>query len=86
MNAPRRVVITGTGLLSALGTGTEKNWQALLAGKSGIGRITKFDTKKLTVTIAGELKDFNALDFLDHKEARRMDPFCHYASRRPRWR
>ena len=79
MTSARRVVITGTGLLSALGTGTEKNWQALLAGKSGIGRITKFDTKKLTVTIAGELKDFNTLDFLDHKEARRMDPFCHYA-------
>lgn len=79
MNAPRRVVITGTGLLSALGTGTEKNWQALLAGKSGIGRITKFAPSKLTVTIAGELKDFNPTDFLDHKEARRMDPFCQYA-------
>ena len=79
MNAPRRVVITGTGLLSALGTGTEKNWQALLAGKSGIGRITKFEPSKLKVNIAGELKDFNALDFLDHKEARRMDPFCQYA-------
>ena len=79
MNAPRRVVITGTGLLSALGTGTEKNWQALLAGKSGIARITKFEPSKLTVNIAGELKDFNPTDFLDHKEARRMDPFCQYA-------
>ena len=79
MNSPRRVVITGTGLLSCLGTGTEKNWQALLAGKSGIGRITKFAPSKLTVTIAGELKDFNASDFLDHKESRRMDPFCQYA-------
>jgi len=79
VNAPRRVVITGTGLLSALGTGTEKNWQALLAGKSGIARITKFEPSKLTVNIAGELKDFNPTDFLDHKEARRMDPFCQYA-------
>jgi 3-oxoacyl-[acyl-carrier-protein] synthase II len=78
MNA-RRVVITGTGLLSALGTGTEKNWQALLAGQSGIGRITKFAPSKLKVNIAGELKDFNPTDFLDHKEARRMDPFCQYA-------
>ncbi len=79
MNAPRRVVITGTGLLSALGTGTEKNWQALLAGKSGIARITKFAPSKLKVNIAGELKDFVPTDFLDHKEARRMDPFCQYA-------
>ena len=79
MNAPRRVVITGTGLLSALGTGTEKNWQALLAGQSGIRRITKFDTKKLTVNIAGEVKDFDPEQFIDRKEVRRMDPFCQYA-------
>ncbi len=79
MNAPRRVVITGTGLISALGTGTEKNWQALLAGQSGIGRITKFSQPKLKVNIAGEVKDFNPTDFLDHKEARRMDPFCQFA-------
>ncbi|MDP1821824.1 MAG: beta-ketoacyl-ACP synthase II [Archangium sp.] len=71
--------MTGTGLLSALGTGTEKNWQALLAGTSGIGRITKFEPSKLKVNIAGELKDFVPTDFLDHKEARRMDPFCQYA-------
>lgn len=79
MNAPRRVVITGTGLLSALGTGTEKNWQALLAGKSGISPISRFETKKLSTTIAGEMKDFNVEDFIERKEARRMDPFNHYA-------
>ena len=79
MNAPRRVVITGTGLLSALGTGTEKNWQALLAGKSGIGRITRFPVSKLKVNIAGEVKDFVATEFMEHKEVRRMDPFCQYA-------
>ena len=79
MNAPRRVVITGTGLVSALGTGTEKNWQALLAGKSGIAKIARFDPGKLSTTIAGEVKDFNVEDFLERKEARRMDPFNHYA-------
>jgi 3-oxoacyl-[acyl-carrier-protein] synthase II len=72
-------VITGTGLVSALGTGTEKNWQALLAGTSGIARIARFDTKKLKVTIAGEVKDFVPTDFIEHKEARRMDPFCQFA-------
>ena len=76
---PRRVVITGTGLISALGTGTEKNWQSILAGQSGIARITKFDHPKLKVNIAGEVKDFKATDYLDHKEARRMDPFCQFA-------
>ncbi|HEY0881088.1 MAG TPA: beta-ketoacyl-ACP synthase II [Archangium sp.] len=79
MNSTRRVVITGTGLVSALGTGTEKNWQALLAGTSGIARISKFDPKKLKVNIAGEVKDFKPTDFLDHREARRMDPFCQFA-------
>ncbi|MFO0597656.1 MAG: beta-ketoacyl-ACP synthase II [Myxococcaceae bacterium] len=79
MSSARRVVITGTGLITALGTGTEKNWQALLAGKSGIARITRFDTGKLKTNMAGEVRDFNPDDFLDHKEARRMDPFCQYA-------
>jgi 3-oxoacyl-[acyl-carrier-protein] synthase II len=79
MTAPRRVVITGTGLVSSVGTGTEKSWQALLAGTSGIGRITRFEAPTLAVNIAGELKDFNAEDFMDRKEARRMDRFCHYA-------
>ncbi len=75
----RRVVITGTGLITALGTGVEKNWQALLAGKSGIGPITRFETKNLDTSIAGEVKDFVAEEFIDKKEARRMDLFTQYA-------
>ncbi|MBK7861484.1 MAG: beta-ketoacyl-ACP synthase II [Archangiaceae bacterium] len=75
----RRVVITGTGLITALGTGTEKNWQALLRGESGIAKITRFPESKLVVNFAGEVKDFDAEKFLDRKEARRMDLFCQYA-------
>jgi 3-oxoacyl-[acyl-carrier-protein] synthase II len=75
----RRVVITGTGLITALGTGTEKNWQALLRGESGIGKITRFPESKLVVNFAGEVKDFDAEKFIDRKEARRMDLFCQYA-------
>jgi 3-oxoacyl-[acyl-carrier-protein] synthase II len=75
----RRVVVTGTGLITALGTGVEKNWQALLAGKSGIGPITRFDPKNLDTTIAGEVKDFVVEEFVDKKESRRMDLFTQYA-------
>ena len=75
----RRVVITGTGLITSLGTGTEKNWQALLAGRSGIARIARFDTKTLKVNFAGEVKDFDPELFIDKKQVRRMDPFCQYA-------
>ncbi len=79
MNAPRRVVITGSGLLSALGSGTEKNWQSIIAGKSGIARISRWETGKLATSIAGEVKDFVAEDYFERKEARRMDLFCQYA-------
>jgi 3-oxoacyl-[acyl-carrier-protein] synthase II len=75
----RRVVITGTGLITALGTGTEKNWQGLLQGQSGISKITRFPESKLKVNFAGEVKDFEPEKFLDRKEARRMDLFCQYA-------
>ena len=75
----RRVVITGTGLVTSLGTGTQKTWNALLEGKSGIGRITRFDTGKLSTHIAGEVKDFVVEDYIDKKEVRRMDLFCQYA-------
>ncbi|MCY1031501.1 beta-ketoacyl-ACP synthase II [Corallococcus sp. BB11-1] len=75
----RRVVITGTGMISALGTGTEKNWQALLAGQSGIGAVTRFDPGKIDARIAGEVKDFQPEQFIDRREVRRMDLFAQYA-------
>ncbi|MCP3144802.1 beta-ketoacyl-ACP synthase II [Pyxidicoccus xibeiensis] len=75
----RRVVITGTGLISALGTGTEKNWQAMLAGKSGIALVTRFDPLKIDARIAGEVKDFEPETFIDRREVRRMDLYAQYA-------
>ncbi|HZI09702.1 MAG TPA: beta-ketoacyl-ACP synthase II, partial [Myxococcus sp.] len=75
----RRVVVTGTGLISALGTGTEKNWQAMLAGKSGIGLVTRFELGKIDARIAGEVKDFDPEQFIDRREVRRMDLYAQYA-------
>ncbi|GAB4165453.1 MAG: beta-ketoacyl-ACP synthase II [Geothermobacteraceae bacterium] len=75
----RRVVITGMGVVSPLGTGKEKNWEALVQGKSGIGRITSFDASDLPTQIAGEVKDFNPDDFIEKKEQRKMDLFIQYA-------
>ena len=75
----RRVVITGIGLVSALGVGTEKTWASLLEGKSGIGHLSRFDTTGFTTTIAGEVKDFDPLQFIERKEVRKMDLFIQYA-------
>lgn len=75
----RRVVITGLGITSPLGTGLEKNWDALINGRSGIGPITRFDTSDCPVKFAGEVTDFPAEEFFDKKEARKMDLFIHYA-------
>lgn len=75
----RRVVVTGVGVVSALGTGTEKNWSALMAGTSGIGRITRFDPSDLPSQIAGEVRDFDPEAFIDKKEIKKMDAFIHYA-------
>ena len=75
----RRVVVTGTGLITALGTGTEKNWQAMLAGKSGIAQITRFELAKIDTRFAGEVKDFEPEQFMDKREVRRMDLFSQYA-------
>jgi len=75
----RRVVITGIGLVSPLGIGSEKNWKYLLSGKSGIGHISKFDTSGYSSKIAGEVKDFDPLEFIERKDARKMDPFIQYA-------
>lgn len=75
----RRVVVTGVGVISALGTGVEKNWDALMQGRSGIDRITRFDASELPTQIAGEVKDFIAEDFIDKKEIKKMDLFIQYA-------
>jgi len=74
----RRVVITGLGVLAPNGNSTSEYWDALTAGKSGIGPITYFDTDKLSVKIAGELSDFNPEDHFDRKEVRKLDPFTIY--------
>ena len=74
----RRVVVTGVGVVSSLGTGVDKNWDALMAGQSGIDRITKFDPSDLPTQIAGEVKDFNAEDYIDKKEIKKMDLFIQY--------
>jgi len=75
----RRVVITGLGPVTPVGVGKDEFWTSLIQGKSGIGPITKFDTKHFSSKIAAELKDFTPEDFLDKKEARRMDKFTQYA-------
>jgi 3-oxoacyl-[acyl-carrier-protein] synthase II len=75
----RRVVVTGLGLVTPLGIGVEETWSALVAGKSGIARITKFDASNLTTQIAGELKNFRPEDFVSRKDIRRMDEFSIFA-------
>src|SRR3954469_19773103 len=74
----RRVVVTGIGLVTPLGIGNEPTWQGVLAGKSGIGPITRFDAKDLPSRIAGEVKNFDASQFMDKKEARRNDLFIQF--------
>ncbi|MDR2461502.1 MAG: beta-ketoacyl-ACP synthase II [Deltaproteobacteria bacterium] len=76
---PRRVVVTGIGLVTPVGTGTEKAWKAILAGESGVSPISRFDVTGLKTTIAAEVKDFNAEDFLDKKSVKRLDLFIKYA-------
>jgi len=75
----RRVVVTGVGLVSPLGIGVDETWQALCAGKSGVGEITRFDTSKFQTKIAAEVKNFKAQDFLPLKEAKRTELFIAYA-------
>ena len=75
----RRVVVTGLGMVSPLGVGVEESWQAACSGVSGIGPVTKFDASAFPSRIAGEVKNFNALDFMDKQHVRRLDTFIHYA-------
>src|SRR5437660_12359912 len=75
----RRVVVTGLGLVTPVGNSVETTWAALAAGKSGADYIKKFDTEKFSVRFACEVKDFNPLDYVEKKEARKMGAFIHYA-------
>lgn len=74
----RRIVVTGLGVVSPVGIGVETSWANLVAGKSGITRISKFDPSNFSSQIAGEVKDFDVSQFLPAKEARRMDVFIQY--------
>jgi 3-oxoacyl-[acyl-carrier-protein] synthase II len=76
--ARRRVVITGLGIVSPVGNSIDQAWQNIVAGKSGIGRVTRFDASTFPTQIAGEVKDFDIGTYLSPKEARRMDTFIHY--------
>ncbi|TMB63600.1 MAG: beta-ketoacyl-ACP synthase II [Chloroflexi bacterium] len=75
----RRVVVTGVGMITPLGATVEKTWEGIRAGRSGIGRITRFDTTGLETTIAGEVRDFDPTQYLDRKEVRRADRFAQMA-------
>ncbi|HIJ79635.1 MAG: beta-ketoacyl-ACP synthase II [Desulfobulbaceae bacterium] len=75
----KRVVVTGVGLVTPLGTGVEKTWSALCAGKSGIGPITKFDASDIGVNIAAEVKDFEMEEHMDKKVGKHLDLFVQYA-------
>ena len=75
----RRVVVTGVGMITPLGVGNEPTWQGLIEGRSGIGLITKFDVSAYPCRIAGEVRGFQAEDFIEKKEIKKSDTFIHYA-------
>ena len=77
MNGRRRVVITGLGALTPLGSDVESSWEGLIAGRSGAGPITQFDASEFAVHFACEVKDFDPTEYIDRKQARRMDRFAH---------
>jgi 3-oxoacyl-[acyl-carrier-protein] synthase II len=76
---PRRVVVTGLGQISPLGIGTKATWEGLIAGRSGVGPITKFDPEGFSVRIAAEVKGFDPAQWFEHKEIKKFDSFVHYA-------
>ncbi|MDQ6891888.1 MAG: beta-ketoacyl-ACP synthase II [Acidobacteriota bacterium] len=78
-SSPRRVAVTGVGMVSPLGIGNTENWNALLAGESGIGPITRFDPSRLACRIAAEVKNFDPSLYIEKKEIKKMDTFIHYA-------
>ena len=75
----RRVVVTGVGLVTALGVGTNETWSGLLEGKSGVKKITRFDTDQFSTKIAAEVQDFDSLRWIEKKDLKKMDTFIHYA-------
>ncbi|MCP4213842.1 MAG: beta-ketoacyl-ACP synthase II [bacterium] len=75
----KRVVITGLGIISSVGNTAPESWKNVRNGKSGISRITRFDVSDFTVKIAGEVKDYNPLDYFDRKEVRKIDPYIQFA-------
>lgn len=76
--ARRRVVVTGLGIVSPVGNSVEEAWQNILAGRSGIGPVTKFDASTFSAQIAGEVKNFDITEYISAKDARRMDTFIHF--------
>ena len=76
--ASRRVVVTGVGLVSPLGVGTQPTWEGILASRSGIGPITRFDVSEYACRIAGEVEGFDAADYFERKEIKKVDLFAHY--------
>ncbi len=76
---PKRVFITGMGLITPLGFTIEENWAALIAGRSGIDKIKRFDASALATQIAGELRHFDPAEYMDHKEVRHYDRYIHFA-------
>lgn len=78
-NGPRRVVITGLGAITPLGLSVAETWDGLLAGRSGIDTVRAFDTSDLRTTFAGQVKGFNPGDYMDYKEARRLDTYIQFA-------
>jgi 3-oxoacyl-[acyl-carrier-protein] synthase II len=75
----RRVAVTGVGLVTALGVGSEQTWQGLVEGRSGVGEITRFDASQFSTRIAAELRDFDPLRWVEKRDLKKMDTFIHYA-------
>ncbi|MCA9450509.1 MAG: beta-ketoacyl-[acyl-carrier-protein] synthase II, partial [Candidatus Omnitrophica bacterium] len=75
----KRVVVTGMGVVTPIGTGLDAYWEGLSSGKSGGGLITKFDTSPFSIRIAAEVKDFDPAAWMPEKEIERTDPYVHFA-------
>ena len=75
----KRVVVTGLGMITPLGIGVKDSWEGLIAGRSGIRRITHFDSSSFPTKIAGEVEGFDPEDYIESKEIKKMDRFIHFA-------